>query len=541
MTLPETLEDYIKIETLLRTLPDIDAAHLERELAKNDLYYLLRYILTTRDWKNPEGKGSFWHHPWLLDRCREVQFNSENTLNIWARAHGKSTIATFGFSILSMIQNPNVTIGIFSVNKTTADSFLAQVKYELETNEKLKGLFPDRFFQDPKRESAVWTVEKGFTIKRPLNLKDATMRGFGLLDTSFTGYRISHFIYDDAVNEQNVNTPDMVEKTNNRWELSLNTGMPGSKRYYVGTFYAYGDSYHHMASRGIELRLHPCYEIDYDKSEFEEKTGLPREMVHHKDRPVLFSKKYLLDMEKQQGQSTFGVQMLCNPNAGALAGFKMEWLRYYQGSTNNIVRGSNIIITVDPAHAKKKENSRTAMVVWALGKDKNYFVLDMVVDRLSLHQLTNKLFELVYLWEPLEVRYEKYSMQADIDHIRYVQNQRGFFFDIKEVGGTLSKDDRISRLIPLFAAGRVYLPQKLHYQTEDDANIVDLIETFISEEYAHFPNTMHKDILDSMSRIAEKDLPLPWPRSQSYGKNQDDWRKLLYAKEPGKKGTWQSV
>jgi predicted phage terminase large subunit-like protein len=511
-----------------------------REMASRDLYYLLRYVLSTSEWKDESKSRSFWDHPWLLARCREIQFDSEDTLNIWSRAHGKSTIATFGFSILSMIQNPNITIGIFSVTKDVADDFLGQVKYELESNQLLQSLFPDRFYKHPQKEAQRWTVEKGFTIKRPLNLKDATIRGFGLLDTSFTGRRISHFIYDDAVNEQNVNTPDMVEKTNERWELSLNVGMPGCKRYYVGTFYAYGDTYHHMGERGIQIRLHPCYEIDQEKSSVDPKTGLPIELVHLRNKPVLFSKAYLEDLEKQAGPTTFGVQNLCDPSAGAVSGFKQEWLRFYQGTVNNIVRNANVIITVDPAADKKKGSSKTALVVWALGKDKNYFVLDMVVDRLNLHERTEVLFDLVAQWQPLEVRYEKYSMQSDIEHIQYVQSQRAFFFDIKEVGGSLHKDDRISRLIPLFAAGRIYLPQQLHYQTRE-GEMVDLINQFIKEEYSHFPNTLQKDTLDSMSRIAERDMPLPWPRPQHYGRRADSFLAEMRKGDAEEEGTWASA
>jgi len=540
MNLPKTLADYEELEKLLSSVDDNKRAHMMRLMASSDLYYLLRYILTTRDWQDETKTKSFWDNQWLFERCREVQFDSEDRLNIWARAHGKSTISTFGFSILSMIQNPNITIGIFSVTKGVADDFVGQIKYELESNELLRTLFPDRFWKDARRDAPRWTIEKGFVIQRSLNLKDSTVRGFGLIDTSFTGHRVSHFIYDDAVNEQNVNTPDMVEKTNERWELSLNVGMPGCKRYYIGTFYAYGDTYHHMAERGILPRLYPCYEIIQDESQIEAKTGLPISLVHDKTKPVLFSKAYLSAQEKQQGPTTFGIQMLCDPSAGQTAGFKQEWLRFYTGTTNNIVRQANIIITVDPAAEKKKDSSKTAFVVWALGRDKNYFVVDMVVDRLNLHERTEVLFDLVAQWQPLEVRYEKYSMQSDIEHIQYVQNQRAFYFDIKEVGGSLSKDDRIGRLIPLFAAGRVYLPQKIHYQERESGQIVDLVNQFIKEEYSHFPTTMQKDTLDSMSRIAERDMPLPWPRPQHYGKSVDAFRKMLH-EDDKEEETWQSA
>lgn len=512
----------------MSTLTDEERLHLMRVMGKDDLYFLLRYVLSTRNWKDPENESqSFWEKQWLLDRCREVQFDSDGVLNIWARYHAKSTIMTFGFSILSMLINPNITIGIFSVTKAVADSFASQIKYELETNDLLKGLYPDRFYANPQRDAPSWSLQNGFVIRRPLNLKDMTVKGYGLVDSNFTGARILHAVYDDAVNEQSVTTPDMVDKVNERWEISLNLGMPGSKRYYVGTFYAHGDSYHHMASRGVQLRLHPCYEVDYDKSQIDAVSGLPLTLVHDDKKPVLYSGEHLAAEAKLMGPSTFGVQMLCDPNAGQISGFKHEWLQWYHSAPEKVRKRCNVVITVDPAGDKKKNSSQTAIWALGLGDDGNYYVLDAVIDRLNLYERTESLFQLVAKWHPYEVRYERYSFQADIAHIRYVQEQRNFRFPITEVAGSLSKDDRIGRLVPLFANRKMYLPETLWYRESDSGKIVNLIDRWVKEEYLVFPNAMQKDGLDSMSRITEKDLPLPWPRPRDYGSTTDRWMREM--------------
>lgn len=543
MNLPANLADYDLLEARMDQLDESAQAHLMRLMGKHDLYFLLRYILSTRDWKDPESpeNRSFWEKQWLLDRCREVQFDGEGVLDIWSRYHGKSTIKTFGFSILSMLRNANITIGIFSVTKSVADSFLSQIKYELEGNELLKNLYPDRFYETPANESPRWTVEKGFTIKRPLNLKDSTVRGYGLVDTSFTGARILHAIYDDAVNEQSVSTPEMVEKVNERWELSLNLGMPGSERHYVGTFYAHGDSYHHMASRGVRLRLNPCYEIDAEKSEFDPKTGLPLSLVHQRDKPVLFSAHHLVKEEKLMGPGMFGVQMLCDPNAGQTLGFKIEWLQRYAVSPEKAAKSCNVIVLVDPAAAKKRESSKTAMWAVGLGRDGNYYLLDMVWDNLNLYERTEALFDLVTRWQPIEVRYEKYSMQADIEHIKYVQERRNFRFPITEVGGGMAKDDRIERLIPLFASGKIYIPQQLWITQNSTGDTINALERWINEEYLVFPNSMQKDGLDALSRLAERDLPLPWPRPARFARPQDAWLDAMRKPEKRNKVNWMTA
>jgi len=542
MNLPVSLGFYKSLEARMAKLPEREWMHTARLLASEDLYFLLRYILSTRSWVNPEDPTkSFWDHPWLLDRCREVQFDSDRVLDIWARFHCKSTIKTFAESIRRILKNPNLTVGIFSVTKSVADEFVGQIKFELESNELLRGLFPDVLYWEPQKESQRWTLEKGFVVKRNMNLKDATVRGFGLLDTSFTGHRIAYAVYDDAVNESNVTTPDMVDKTTKKWELSLATGMPGSTESYIGTFYAHGDTYHDIAGRGIRLRLHPCFEIDYKKSTFDPDTGLPLKLVHDRSKGgVLFSQEYLEALEKTMGTGTFGIQLLCDSNAGVATGFKLEWLKYYGQDPYDLRPHVNTIITVDPAGEKKKHSSSTAMWVWGLGKDKNYYILDGVVDKLNLAERTDKLFELVERWEPDDVRYEKYSFQGDIEHIRYVQDRRNFRFNVTEVGGSLSKDDRIERLIPLFSSGRVYLPEHIFYYNSE-AQHVDLIDQWVKSEYLTFPNTQHKDGLDSMSRIAEPDMQMPWPRRTDYGKRSDAWRRELHKNSTAAPGTtWMS-
>ena len=86
------------------------------------------------------------------------------------------------------------------------------------------------------------------------------------------------------------------------------------------------------------------------------------------------------------------------------------------------------------------------------------------------------------------------------------------------VAGITSKRDRIKRLIPIFEQGKFYLPIT-KYRTDYEGIARDMVTTFVEEEFVAFPVALHEDMLDSLARIAEPELPLVWPLSQI---DQDD-------------------
>jgi phage terminase large subunit-like protein len=137
----------------------------------------------------------------------------------------------------------------------------------------------------------------------------------------------------------------------------------------------------------------------------------------------------------------------------------------------------------------------------------------MVRDRLNLAERLERLFTLHRKWKPKQVRYERYGMMADIEAIKARQEQETYRFDVTEVAGVTSKQDRIRRLIPVFEQGRFYIPKSLN--VSDWQKIpVDLVHSFVEEEFFPFPVGLHDDMLDALSRIAEPDLKLVWPKEE---------------------------
>ena len=336
--------------------------------------------------------------------------------------------------------------------------------------------------------------DDGLIVKRKSNPNEATVEAWGLVDGQPTSKHYRVLLYDDVVVAGSVTTPEMIAKVMVEMERSYNLGTtPGVKRA-AGTRWHFNDAYRTLADRGtLRLREHPGRRGGVEEGE-----------------PVLWDEATHAEKRAEMGPYTYASQILLNPKADALQGFKREWLRNY---TKTHGAKFNNYLLVDSANTKRKESDYTAMWVIGLGTDGNYYALDIVRDRLNLTERTERLFTLHRKWKPKQVRYERYGMMADIEHIKREQENQNYRFDVVEVAGVTSKDDRIRRLLPIFEQGKFYLPKSLHV-TDWQKNTRDLVRDFVEEEYYPFPTCLHKDMLDALSRIAEPDLKLLWPKEE---------------------------
>ena len=483
------LGDYPKLFAALHDRPPAERAAHMRNLGRTDLYFLLRYLLRRADVE----------HPWLFARCREVQENPNGYLDLWAREHYKSTIITYAKTIQDILsshgeeptQEREITVGIFSFNRPSAKKFLSLIKFELTNNALLKELYPDILWADPDREAPSWSLDGGITVKRVTNPREATVEAWGLVDSMPTG---SHFllrVYDDVITEQYARSPDMVKKATESWELSLNLGARGGNERYIGTRYAYADTYKVLMDRQAAVpRIYPATADGTLEGE-----------------PVFLTREELDDKRRKMGPYVFGSQMMQNPLVDEAQGFRREWLRFYKDHRGGA--GMNVYLIVDPANDKKKKSDYTAMIVLGLASDRNLYLLDMLRDRLNLSQRTAELMRLHRKWQPLKVGYERYGKDSDIAHIKDAQEAANYRFEIEELGGMMGKNDRIRRMLPYWEQGRFWLPPSI-FKTDREGKTRDVIDEFLNEEYDPFPVGVHEDVFDAISRI--EDMTKIWPR-----------------------------
>lgn len=453
-----------------------------RMLCLADLFYLL-----TRACHREDMLKEF-----AFARCREVQADPNGNLDLWAREHYKSSILTFGQNIQDILADQEITIGIFSHTRPIAKAFLRQIMRELEENKTLHAAFPDVLWGTDIRAAPKWSEDDGIIVRRRGNPNEATVEAWGLVDGQPVSkhFRILH--YDDIVVQASVSSPEMIDKTRQRLEESYSLGVTdGGTKRFAGTRWHFNDAYRTVADRGTARpRFHPgrVGGEEYGDS-------------------VMWSEKTHQEKRRDMGPYVYAAQILLNPRADATQNFQREWMRHYARVDHRVL---NNYILVDSANSKRKESDYTAMWCIGLGTDANYYVLDMVRDRLNLTERVERIFKWHRKYHPKQIRWERYGMMADIEAIKREQDFQNYHFSVTEVAGQTSKDDRIKRLIPPFEQGKFYFPKSLHI-TDWQKITRDLVRDFVEEEFFPFPVSTHKDMLDSLARICEPELKLIWP------------------------------
>lgn len=507
------LEDLRAFQTGLQSSTNEERTCSLRQLARTSLFGLLTLILGRKDLR----------HPWLIARCLEVEAAPDGHLDLWARGHYKSTVITFAKTLQDILashgEDPlpewrglEPTFGIFAHTRPIAKAFLRQIKWEFEQNIVLRALFPDILWPDP-RKAPKWSEDDGIVMRRRSNPKEATVEAWGLVDGQPTSKHFDVLIWDDTVTRESVTSPDMIRKTTEAWEHSLNLGSAAPRKRMIGTRYHFADTYGEVMRRGaMRPRLYPATADGALTGD-----------------PVLLTPEQLAQKIREMGAITASSQLMQNPIADSRSSFNREDLRYYDDASG--WRGMNRALLVDPAGSKKKGSDYTAMAVLGRAADQNVYLLDFVRDRLNLQERIQMALGLHRKWSPRLTGWERYGLQADIEYLNEVQQRENYRFDVLELAGPQSKADRIERLVPLVVEHRLYLPRVIT-RTLHDKRTVNLTEVLVDEELLAWPVPLHDDGLDVMSRLFDVDLP--WPRSEDAPKPGDRYSRRRAG------GTWMS-
>lgn len=501
-----------------------------------DRYYLMVALLNRKDMLAHGPKGN----KWLYERCREVEAQPDDCLDLWSRYHYKSSIITQAGVIQEVLRDPEMTVGIFSHTKAIAKHFLSQIKLELEQNARLQRLYPHVLYEEPAKESPRWGLDSGILCKRRGNPPEGTIEAWGLVDGQPVGKHFKLRVYDDVWTRENVTTPEQITKTVEARELSDNLGVRGGREWNIGTRYSFADGYGRMLDSGLyKARIYPATDDGTING-----------------NPVFLSPEEWEDKKKRQ-PSQVAAQLLQNPLAGHERMFDPAWFKSYWTRPRTL----NVYIMGDPSKGMPSRRSdRTAIVVIGVDAASNKYLLDGYRSRMKLPGRWTALKALHRKWSrapgvlSVSTGWEQYGLVTDIEYFERQQLEDGYSFPIEQLATprdhNRSKEDRVERLVPDIRDSRFFFPavawrggepcewtvvsdrisfkplkkEPNEWSRMEDANeayrivqpikradeenkIYDLTEAMM-EELCPFPFGTHDDLVDAASRIYDME-PVP--------------------------------
>ena len=423
--------------------------------ALNDFWFFCRFVARAGEFKrdevgHPLDGHSWFDDPWIFERCRDMQAHPDGRMRLWPRFYFKTTLETQLHTLWDLLDNPSLRFGIitYKVDKI-GETFLSGIKEECERNgslyevgEDLLGIFPERavnpFWKDAQKEcrqnGVAWN-DSMLTLNRISGAREPSIVVTSLV-APITAFHFDVRVWDDIVAEDAVRSKEAIDDTTDRWRNFAGTVAENTADRYVGTRWAVNDTYQAIIDLGdVVLDHQPLYGED----------GVT---------PNLRSIEWVEKLRVQLGPYRFACQMLNQPMAAGLQTFDVSWIRYDDLDTRERASRCNRYMFAETATSKKGGDY---CVIWVVGLGRgvpqgNYYVLDLVRDRMSMIVFVDELFAKVESWKPSMVFLEQVGAMRDIDYIRQKQRLDGFDFRIVSVDDKTKKEDRIQRLQAPWAA-----------------------------------------------------------------------------------------
>lgn len=483
---------------------------IDQELARRDFNDYCRMMLEVEPAR---------HHLFLNDKLMAVERGEIKRLMIFMPpGYAKSTYASVAFPAWIIGRDPKRSIICASHAKDLAEGFSRKVRGHVKSNE-YHGIFDLELSRESQSVSR-WQVEYDDNGNKK---KGAEYYAVGI-DSSITGKRANGAIIDDPVKGIKEARSPVVQKSTLEWyKTDLRTRLlPEAFQIIIQTRWDVNDLAGSILPQDYDGRSGWVQARDGEQwyvinmpalaKESDILGRLPGEALW----PDFYTKKMVEQERVTQGERNFAALYQQMPVAEGGNEFKSEWIQYYDFLRGFNTSECNVYILVDPANEKKETSDYTAMIVVALSTDNNYYILDIVYDKLNPTERINKLIFLHKKWnqqagKPPSVAYEKYGMMSDTHFLKKAQATLNYRFPITEVGGSMRKVDRIRRLIPLFQSKRFYLPHNIMYLNAS-GKTVDLVNELIKNEMEHFPSATHDDMLDALSRICDENVYATFPR-----------------------------
>ena len=490
----------------------------------------MAFILSGSQRMDPFTGRPEWDNDFHFRWARECQFEGHNVIDKSAREHGKTSLRAYVGVTVEIVNNPDLTVGIFSFEKAAAERTGSRLKDEWASNIELKAIWDDVFYDNPEKESPRWSMEKGIVVKRSIVSATPSVGWYSISELP-TGSRLGLGILDDIETEKTVSTEEMRNQTRERVRNCFNLGGRACRWIINGTHHSSRGIIHELEeSGGWQVRCHKAEDETVDPPDIaalydecdgmlpvREDNGLPVPLppevrnVRLAGMPVYLHPLECALKRLRQGNAVYAQQNQGDPFSGQDRRLDEAWIRHYDVPARVWARGANLYITIDPS---KGQGDPTWARVDAAKSDETLSWVGGLRRKLTPSQFAPAIYQLAMEWvnvgRLIEIRVEEFGQSTWSYHLRkHFDEMNSYVCRIVSCArhNTLNKESsgrlrEWQALEPAYRTGKRLWPSGGIWVSDENSNPIDLCDYYLRKEYGQFPVPVTDDGLAAETLLA---------------------------------------
>lgn len=488
--------------------------HFDRELCKNDLYFLAKFVLGY-------DRLRYHCHYYMAQSMQDLPPGYRG-LRQFPRDTYKTTVCTVSYCVQQILKDPNIRILIYCNNRDNAYARLGEIKNQfLKEGSRLHQLFPEHFSAKLKDqgEKGRWDTPAAEKMQ-----KEGTLTAAGVGGRS-TSNHYTEIIADDFWDEKSVESAMMTGKTNKALaKLRYLLDEPEKRRIiFVGTRFSQSDP-------TTELQKWPKFHAIIVPAIL----PVGRSLV-----PEKFSLDFLHNDWETNARS-FSCNMMQNPKEGAMS-FQREWFKYrYYRELQKLreERKLDYYLKILVDFPGSGGGDKGGLHVVAFDSNREYTLADSSFYKGTLSDFIGHIYEKVDQFpEVRTIVVQKATVEAMAEHLwqnveleRRATNKLTPPWEAVSLRGAKKENRILSSLQPRYQTGRIYHNpeaagtreleyQLVNFKTGVPDDMPDALEPIGLEGVSVFP---------SAPRPVQVMGPPPNKREPGYDNDYDQRRKDYY-------------
>jgi hypothetical protein len=289
--------------------------------------------------------------------------------------------------------------------------FLKKIKFNLQYNDLLTGLFREYLPKNPETDADRWTLEE-------LELAGNSIE-VGSVEGNLVSRHYRGMIHDDLVDKENSRTVDQIIKVIDWWKLAQSLLEADGMEIIIGTRWTFNDLYGHLLTSFLgkeftdkeeEYRKQPVVEFHKDRYHYLRYLCW-QDPVNEKGStfPTLFPEERLKQLKEEQGEH-FPGQYLNDPFLGSDSPFQRHWFVTWKEDQLPAQRVG--IQLIDPIGKDTKISDYMGNVIVEAGSDRNIYVRYAQRDRKTDSDAVRWMIQTACIYQPSMICVEEFKFNT---------------------------------------------------------------------------------------------------------------------------------